>query len=515
MELPKKVVFGGEFDYDGTRIVFLPTRELPGTTHGCHQNDLLLQTRRHFFQNCALGVGKIALASLLAKGAVVTRSATRRRCQSAGAAPAAPPARAKSVIFMFMAGGPSQLELFDHKPVLNRLDGEPIPESYLRDRRFAFMSTFTNPKLLASRRRFSRHGQSGAHISELLPHLGSVADDIALVKAVQTEVFNHGPAKLFMNTGSSQFGRPSIGSWVTYGLGSEANDLPGFVVLQSGPRGRAAALRCGAAGFCPAPFRACRCAPAASRSSTWPIRPASSDRRQGQALDAIRDLNQARLADTGDPEIATRIAAYEMAYRMQTSAPQLIDLAGETQQTLRMYGAEPGRASFANNCLLARRLVERGVRFVQLYHTDWDHHGGSGADLGTALERVCREVDQPAAALVRDLKQRGLLDDTLVIWGGEFGRTPMGERRGTIGRNHHIDAYTMWLAGGGIKPGITFGATDELGFSPAEDKVHVHDLQATILHLLGLDHLRLTMRFQGRDFRLTDVAGQVVNQLLA
>jgi Protein of unknown function (DUF1501) len=479
------------------------------------QNSLLLQTRRHFFQNCALGVGKIALASLAAEGALANAQQP-----TANANPLAPrrphhPARAKSVIYMFMAGGPSQLELFDHKPVLNRLDGEPIPESYLRDRRFAFMSTFTNPKLLASSRRFSQHGQSGAQISELLPHLGSVADDIALVKAVQTEAFNHGPAKLFINTGSAQFGRPSMGSWVTYGLGSEANDLPGFVVLQSGPRGPRGGAPLWGSGFLPSSFQG-----VPLRTSGDPILnlanpPGIDDRRQGQALDVIRDLNQSRLADTGDPEIATRIAAYEMAYRMQTSAPQLIDLSGETQQTLRMYGAVPGGASFANNCVMARRLVERGVRFVQLYHTDWDHHGASGQTLGVDLERVCREVDQPAAALVRDLKLRGLLDDTLVIWGGEFGRTPMGERREFVGRNHHIDAYTMWLAGGGIKPGITFGATDELGFSPAQDKVHVHDLQATILHLLGLDHLRLTMRFQGRDFRLTDVAGQVVNQLLA
>jgi len=470
-------------------------------------------TRRHFFQDCALGVGKIALASLAAGGAIAQQPAanplTPRRPHHA--------AKAKNVIYMFMAGGPSQLELFDHKPVLNRLDGQPIPESYLRDRRFAFMNTFTSevPKLLASRRRFVRYGQNGTFISELLPHIGSIADDITLLKAVQTEVFNHGPAKLFINTGSAQFGRPSMGAWVTYGLGSEANDLPGFVVLQSGPRGPRGGAPLWGSGFLPTTFQG-----VPFRNTGEPILnlsnpPGIDDRRQGQALDVIRDLNQTRLADTGDPEIATRIAAYEMAYRMQTSAPQLIDVSGETQQTLRMYGAQPGRASFANNCLLARRLVERGVRFIQLYHTDWDHHGGPGADLGPDLERICREVDQPAAALVRDLKQRGLLDDTLVIWGGEFGRTPMGERRETVGRNHHIDSFTMWMAGGGVKRGISFGSTDELGFSPAEDKVHVHDLQATILHLLGLDHLRLTIRFQGRDFRLTDVAGQAVQQILA
>jgi hypothetical protein len=474
----------------------------------------LTQTRRHFFKDCALGVGKIALASLLGGGRLAAQDRPQIASPLAPRRPHFAP-KAKSVIFMFMAGGPSQLELFDYKPRLLELDGQPIPESYLRDRRFAFMSSFTNPKLLAGRRRFHRYGQAGTYVSELMPHIGSMADDIAVVRSIQTEVFNHGPAKLFVNTGSAQFGRPAMGAWATYGLGSEANDLPGFVVLQSGPRGPRGGAPLWGSGFLPTvhqgvPFR----------TTGEPILnltnpPGINSRRQGQAMDVLRDLNQARLDQTGDPEIATRIAAYEMAYRMQTSAPELIDLPRETPQTLRMYGAQPGRATFANNCLLARRLVERGVRFVQLYHTDWDHHGGTGADLGRALEQVCREVDQPAAALVRDLKQRGLLDETLVIWGGEFGRTPMGERRETTGRNHHIEAYSMWLAGGGIKPGITLGATDELGFSPVEDKVHIHDLQATVLHLLGLDHLRLTVRFQGRDFRLTDVAGEVVHKLLA
>jgi hypothetical protein len=330
---------------------------------------------------------------------------------------------------------------------------------------------------------------------------------------VATDVFNHAPAKLFMNTGTAQFGRPSMGSWVTYGIGSEAQDLPGFVVLQSGPRGpRGGAVNWGS-GFLPSvhqgvPFR----------TTGEPIlnltNPAGINaRRQGQALAALRDLNNERLQDTGDAEIATRIASYEMAYRMQTSAPELIDLARETPQTLNLYGAEPGRTSFANNCLLARRLVERGVRFVQLYHTDWDHHGDANLNL-EHLPGICREVDQPIAGLIRDLKQRGLLDDTLVIWGGEFGRTPMGERRATVGRNHHIDAFTMFLAGAGIKPGVTVGSTDELGFSPVEDRIHVHDLQATILHLLGLDHLRLTYRFQGRDFRLTDVEGEIAQKIL-
>jgi hypothetical protein len=470
---------------------------------------LLLQTRRHFFQNCALGVGKIALASLLAERAWGQTSANPL-------APRRPhfAAKAKRVIFLFMAGGPSQLELFDYKPRLTELDGQQIPESYLRDRRFAFMSTFTNPRLLAPRRRWARHGQAGTHVSDLLPHTASIIDDLAVVTSMATEVFNHGPAKLFVNTGTAQFGRPSMGSWVTYGIGSEAQDLPGFVVLQSGPRGPRGGAPLWGSGFLPTVYQG-----VPFRSTGEPILnltspPGISADRQGQTLDAIRDLNQSRLEATGDSEIATRIAAYEMAYRMQTSAPELIDLGRESRATLEMYGAQPGRVTFANNCLLARRLVERGVRFVQLYHTDWDHHGGPGADLENALPAICREVDRPCAALVRDLKQRGLLDDTLVIWGGEFGRTPMGERRETVGRNHHIDAYTMWLAGGGIRPGVRIGETDELGFGIVEDRVHVHDLQATILHLLGLDHLRLTYRFQGRDFRLTDVEGEVVRKLL-
>ncbi len=480
------------------------------------KNELLkLTTRRHFFQDCALGVGKIALASLVANKLFADQ-------QPQIANPLAPRRshfrpKVKSVIYLFMAGGPSQLELFDYKPELNRLDGQPIPESFIRNRRFAFMNSFTRerPKLLGVNRRFSQHGQSGAWVSELFPHIGSIADEIALCKTVQTEVFNHGPAKLFANTGTAQFGRPSMGSWATYGLGSEAQDLPGFVVLQSGPRGPRGGSPLWGSGFLPTVYQG-----VPFRTSGEPVLnlsnpPGINNRRQGQAQNVLRDLNMARLRQTGDPEIGTRIAAYEMAYRMQTSAPELIDISNESRQTLDLYGAAPGRAGFANNCLLARRLVERGVRFVQLYHTDWDHHGGPGSDLGQALDRVCGEVDQPAAALVIDLKRRGLLEDTLVIWGGEFGRTPMGERRSTVGRNHHIDSSTIWMAGGGVKKGVTVGETDEFGFSAVEDPVHMHDLQATILHLLGMDHLRLTYRFQGRDFRLTDVGGHVIQKLLA
>ena len=478
-------------------------------------NPIQQQTRRHFFSDCALGVGKIALASLLTQANRLSAMPPVTNPMAVRAPHFT--ARAKNVIYMFMAGGPSQLELFDYKPELERLNGEPIPQSFLEGRRFAFMNSFTNrvPQLLYGGRQFRRHGQSGAWVSELLPHMASIADELAFVKTVKTEVFNHGPAKLFMNTGSAQFGRPSMGAWVTYGIGSESTDLPGFVVLQSGPRGPRGGSPLWGSGFLPTvyqgvPFRTTG-EPVLNLSTPQGL----SQQQQGQALNVIRDLNTARLEQTGDAEIATRISAYEMAYRMQTSAPDLIDISQESQTTLRSYGAQPGRASFATNCLLARRLVERGVRFVQLYHTDWDHHGGPGADLGSALERVTREVDQPAAALVRDLKQRGLLNDTLVIWGGEFGRTPMGERRQTVGRNHHIDSGTIWMAGGGVKPGITVGETDEFGFDAVEDQVHVHDLQATILHLLGLDHLQLTYRFQGRDFRLTDVGGELVRKLLA
>jgi Protein of unknown function (DUF1501) len=480
------------------------------------RNDLPRLTRRHFFGQCGLGLGSLALAALLSEGEVL---AAEPKELPNPLAPRKPhfPAKARRVIYLFMAGAPSQLELFDYKPRLQKLNNEPIPASYLQGKRFAFMDTFAKevPKLLGTRRKFAQHGQSGAWVSELLPHTATIVDEIALIRTVCTDVFNHAPAKLMVNTGSPQFGRPSMGAWVTYGIGSEARDLPGFVVLQSGPRGPRGGAPLWGSGFLPTTYQG-----VPFRSTGDPILDIASPKgitpeRQRESLDALRDLNLRRLAEKGDPEIATRIASYEMAYRMQSSAPELMDLSQEKPETLAMYGAEPGKSSFANNCLLARRLVERGVRFVQLYHTDWDHHGGVGADLGAPLEKVCREVDQPCAALVQDLKQRGLLDDTLVVWGGEFGRTPMGENRGTVGRNHHIDAYTMWMAGGGVKPGHHHGTTDELGFSPAQDRVHIHDMQATILHLLGLEHTRLTFRFQGRDFRLTDVAGEVIEALLA
>src|SRR5216683_3539326 len=425
------------------------------------------------------------------------------------------PARAKSVIYLFMAGGPSQFELFDFKPSLQKFSNQSVPDSLIAGKRFAFMDSFTKekPKLLGTSRTFKQYGRGGAWVSGLLPHVAGISDEVTFLKGVSTENFNHGPAKCFVNTGSTRFGRPSMGSWITYGIGSESSDLPGFVVLQSGPRGPRGGAALWASGFLPTSYQG-----VPFRSGGDPIldlsRPMGiSPEAQRETIQTIRELNLSELGASGDSEIATRIASYEMAYKMQTSGPELIDFGKESKDTLEMYGAEPGKASYANNCLLAQRLVERGVRFVQLYHTDWDHH----ADLGQPLDQVTREIDQPTAALIRDLKRRGLLEHTLVVWGGEFGRTPMGEARESkkVGRNHHIDAYTLFMAGGGIRPGQVVGGTDELGFSPVGDRIHIHDIQATLLHLLGLDHTKLTFKFQGRNFRLTDVSGQVIQKLLA
>ncbi|HMO84792.1 MAG TPA: DUF1501 domain-containing protein [Lacipirellulaceae bacterium] len=473
-------------------------------------------TRRHFFSRCSLGLGSLALASLLDRRALAAAAAPDLAHPLAPKPPHFAP-RAKNIIYLFMAGGPSQLDLFDYKPRLSALNGEAIPDSYLEGKRFAFMdSSFRNRStLLGTKREFRRHGASGMWVSELFPHTAGIVDDVTFLRTCATDVFNHAPAKLFMNTGSAQFGRPSAGSWVTYAIGSEADDLPGFVVLQSGPRGpRGGAVNWGS-GFLPTSYQGVplrgRGEPILNLTTPEGISAASQQR----AIAAVRDLNLARLVETGDPEIATRIAGYEMAARMQASAPEAVDLRGESKATLDLYGIEGDRPSFARNCLLARRLVERGVRFVQLYHTNWDSHGGPGENLEDDFEKVCHDVDQGGAALVKDLKARGLLDDTLVIWGGEFGRTPMGESREKTGRNHHIEAFTMWFAGGGVKAGHIIGETDELGFGPARDRVRVHDLHATVLHLLGLDHQRLTFRFQGRDFRLTDVHGELVKDLLA
>ena len=479
-----------------------------------HHKELRQGTRRHFFGDAGLGIGSLGLASLLAETGVLGKEEASQQVNPLAPRQAHFPARAKRVIYLFMAGGPSQLELFDFKPKLQEMDGQVIPESYVKNKRFAFLKK--DAKLLGTRREFKKHGESGQEISGLLPNLASIADEIAIIRTVKTEVFNHGPAKLYMNTGFQRFGRPSMGAWVTYGIGSEANDLPGFVVLHSGPRGPRGGTPLWGSGFLPSTYQG-----VPFLNSAEPILNLTNPAGVGQAgqgdfIDAVTGLNAERLRQVGDPEIATRIATYEMAYRMQSSAPELMDLSTETKQTLDTYGIEdPAKPSFARNCLLARRLVEKGTRFVQLYHTDWDHHGNAGTNLGEPLDQRCGEVDQPSVALIKDLKKRGMLDDTLVIWGGEFGRTPQGEPRDTLGRDHHIETYAMWFCGGGIQGGQTIGKTDELGYYAVEDSTPVHDVQATVLHLLGLDHLKLTYRFQGRDFRLTDVAGNVIHRVVS
>lgn len=469
-----------------------------------HEDLLRYETRRHFFQRCGVGVGSAALTSLLQREGVADTASPIRN----PLAPKAPhfPARAKNVIFLFMAGGPSQLEMWDYKPKLAELNGKPIPQSYIDGKRFAFMDSSHRIDLLGPKRRFTQHGENGSWVSDLLPYTGQIVDELTIVKTCQTELFNHAPAKLFMNAGTGQFGRPSMGAWVTYGLGSECDNLPGFVVLQSGPRGPRGGGVLWGSGMLPTTYQG-----VALRNQGDPIvnlsNPGSvSLQDQRRVIETVKQLNAQRLADTGDQEIATRINAYEMAFRMQTSAPELMDTSRESQDTLDLYGIkDPGEASYARNCLLARRLVERGVRFIQLYHTNWDHHGGPSENLEQHLPAVCKDIDQPSAALILDLKRRGLLKDTLVVWGGEFGRTPMGEVRKSTGRNHHIDAFTMWFAGGGFKPGCVHGKTDELGFGPVEHPVHVRDIHATLLHQLGLDHEALAVRFQGLDVRLTGV----------
>lgn len=468
------------------------------------------QTRRHFFEECGLGLGKIALAGLLSQSMANSRLEAAASSSRAALEPPLP-SRAKRVVFLFMAGAPSQLDLFDYKPKLAELEGRPLPPSVLGDQRYAFIRP--EAALMGPRFKFSRHGESGAELSEMLPHLAEIADDIAVVKSMKTDQFNHAPAQIFMNTGSPLPGRPSMGSWVVYGLGTESEDLPAFVVLSSG-MGSSGGAANWSNGFLPGAY-----AGVPFRSSGDPILFVSNPRgvdqeTQRQSIDLVATLNQRRLREVRDPAIETRIAAYETAFRMQSSAPELVDLAGESPSTIEMYGATPGKPSFANNCLMARRLLERGVRFVNVYHSNWDHH----SDVAGGLKTECGVTDQASAALVKDLKARGMLEDTLVVWGGEFGRTPMVESGAALnrsmGRDHHPQAFTMWLAGGGIRSGITLGSTDEFGFHVVEDPVHIHDLQATILHQLGLDHERLTFTYQGRPFRLTDVHGSVVKKLI-
>jgi hypothetical protein len=473
-------------------------------THLYRGQDPKQITRRWFLRDCGIGLGAIALAELLREKGLAAPAADPLLPRQPHYTP-----RARRVVFLFMAGAPSQPELFDYKPQLAKFDGTLPPPSLIEGYRAAFINP--SSKLLGPKFKFTRHGRCGAELSELLPHLAGVVDDIAIVKSMVTDAFNHAPGQIMMNTGSQQFGRPSIGSWVTYGLGSETRDLPAFVVLNSGKKGPSGGNSNFGSGFLPTVYQG-----VPFRGSGEPVLYLSNPRGidaevQRDSLDAIKRLNQRRLDVVGDPEIATRINSFEMAYRMQSSAPELMDVSKEPKSVLAMYGAEPGKASFANNCLLARRLLERGVRFVQLFHESWDQHGNLKKD----LKKNCEDTDRASAALVKDLKQRGLLDETIVIWGGEFGRTPMVQGGGDDGRDHHPNAFTTWLAGGGIEPGLTLGRTDDLGFNVAEDKVHVHDLHATLLHLLGFDHTRLTFRFQGRDFRLTDVHGNIVHKLLA
>ena len=478
-------------------------------------------TRRQFFRNCSTGMGAVALSSMLNPrlGAEETTSEPKPSTPGnpLGVKPPHFAPRAKNIIYLHMAGAPSQLDLFDPKPKLTEFDRQPIPESFTKGERFAFIKG--TPKILGSPYKFHRHGESGIVLSELLPGLAKVADDISVIRSLHTDQFNHAPAQLFVHTGSQLQGRPSMGSWVTYGLGTENTDLPGFVVLVSGPSNPDGGTGLWSSGFLPSVYQGTQ-----FRSQGDPVlfvsNPAGiSAQVRRDSLDAIRDLNNSHLSATGDPEIATRIEQYELAYRMQTTVPELSDISQEPAHIHEMYGTQPGRVSFANNCLLARRLVERGVRFVQLYDWGWDHHGASmGDDLIHALPRKCKEVEGPASALIMDLKQRGLLDETLVIWGGEFGRTPMNEARNGskfLGRDHHPHAFSIWMAGGGIKPGLTYGGTDELGYKAVDQPVHVHDLQATILACMGLEHTKLTYHFQGRDFRLTDVYGNVVHDLMA
>jgi uncharacterized protein (DUF1501 family) len=479
--------------------------------------NLLGTTRRHFFSDCGIGVGKIALATLFAGTANACRSGAAKSVRSDQHPTALRPPhftpRAKRVIYLFMAGAPSQLDLFDYKPKLVELEGQPIPPSVIAGQRYAFIQP--DAAVLGPRFKFSKYGECGAELSDRLPWLAKIVDDISIVKSCRTDVFNHAPAQLLMNTGNQIPGRPSMGSWLSYGLGNVADDLPSFVVLTSGG-GLSGGASLWSSGFLPGvhqgvPFR----------SSGDPIlhvaNPRGYDQQaQRDSIDLIRELNQQGLQRYGDPEIETRINAYEMAFRMQSRAPELMEMNRESQETLDLYGVEPGQASFAKNCLLARRLAERGVRFIQLFHHGWDHH----SNVEGGLKNQCRQTDQASSALIMDLKQRGLLDDTLVIWGGEFGRTPMVESSAALGRSmgrdHHPQAFTMWFAGGGIKPGHTLGATDELGFNITDDPVHVHDIQATILHCMGLDHERLSVNYQGLDVRLTGVEKhRVVDEILA
>ena len=482
-----------------------------------------LNSRRHFLKDCTLGLGGIALGSLLGscfsgKESLDVSGAERLLNPLLPSAPPFLP-KVKSVIYLHMVGAPSQLELFDYKPELVKLNNKPCPESLLKGKKFAFIRGV--PKMLGPQAVFSKEGESGNWVSNNLPHFKKIIDEVAFLKAVHTDQFNHGPAQTFMFTGSARLGRPSLGSWVTYGLGSENANLPGFVVLTSGGAAPDAGKSVWGNGFLPSVYQGVHC-----RSKGDPVLYLSDPKGVNRNLKeklikSINDINLKEHEKFNDPEVLTRINQYEMAYKMQVSVPEVMDINNEPEYIHEMYGVKPGEESFANNCLLARKMVEKGVRFVQLYDYGWDAHGDlESTSLTAGFLKKCQMMDRPVAALILDLKQRGLLDDTLVIWGGEFGRTPMQENRigvGNlfVGRDHQGDAFTMWMAGGGIKKGAVHGKTDELGYTGIEGRVSVHDIHATILHLLGFDHEEFTYQFQGRPFRLTDVEGRVINEILS
>jgi hypothetical protein len=469
-------------------------------------------TRRAFLGRSSAGMGMLALASLLEPELVHAEGNNKPAAErwNGVVQPLHLAPRAKRVIYLYMAGGPSHLETFDYRPKLAEMHGQLMPESFTKGQPIAQLQG-QQLKCFAPQHPFKKYGKYGQEICEIFPHLGTVADDLCIIRSMRTEAINHDPAHTFMNTGTTISGRPAMGSWVLYGLGSDSDNLPGFVVLTStGKAGQQQPIssRQWHSGFLPSRFQGVH-----FRSKGDPVLYVSNPQgvtpeRQRDVVDAVNTLNQIQNGVVDDPEIATRIVQYEMAFKMQTSVPGLMDIHDEPQEVLDLYGTKGGDGSFAANCLLARRLAERGVRFIQLYHRDWDHHGGIQKD----VKVTAAEVDQGSAALLKDLKRRGMLDDTLVIWGGEFGRTPMAQGNG---RDHHIKGFSIWMAGGGIKGGITHGSTDELGYNAVEDVVHVHDLHATMLHLLGVDHKRLTYKFQGRDFRLTDVHGNMVREILA